>query len=52
MVAHSKSLEEPIRVTLSSAVAEAMDGLRASGWDGSPGRFVITGHDPVEGYLT
>jgi len=52
IVAHSKSLEEPIRVTFSSAIAEAMDGLRASGWDGSPGRFVITGHDPVGGYLS
>ena len=52
IVAHSKSLEEPIRVTLSSAISQAMEGLRASDWDGSPGRFVIPGHDPVEGYLT
>ncbi len=47
IVAHSKSLEEPIRVTLSSAIAEALDGLCASGLDGSPGRFVIPGHDPL-----
>jgi len=52
LVAHSRSLQEPIRVTFSSAIAKAMDGLRASGWDGSPGRFVIPGHDPVEGYLS
>lgn len=52
VVAHSKSLDEPIRVTLASSIAEAMDGLRASGWDGSPGRFVIPGHDPLKGYLT
>ena len=52
VVAHSESLGEPIRVTFSSAIAEVMDGLRTSGWDGSPGRFVITGHDPVEGYLS
>ena len=52
VVAHSESLGEPIRVTFSSAIAEAMEGLRSSGRDGSPGRFVITAHDPVEGYLS
>jgi hypothetical protein len=52
VIAHSGSLDEPIRVTRASAVAKAMDGLRADGWDGTPSRFVITGHDPVEGYLS
>jgi hypothetical protein len=52
IVAHSMKLAEPLRARFASEVAIALDGMRAAGWDGSPARFVIPGHDPVEGYLS
>jgi hypothetical protein len=51
VVAHSMSLAETVRVRFASEISQALQGMRDAGWDGSPTRFVIKGHDPVEGYL-
>jgi hypothetical protein len=52
IVAHAMNLAQPVRERFSSEIPQALAGMRAAGWDGSPTRFVITGHDPVEGYLS
>jgi hypothetical protein len=50
VLARPMDLDAPVRMVLAPQIVEALQGMRAHGWDGSACRFVVFGSDD-EGYL-